>query len=111
MASHPPPLVRGRTAAHLVLLVAAVLVAECSSATCGDIDPIHRGVQRGVPSTTECGAGYVYDPSKSAVSCAGATCDAGGLDRGTCCKALSDMGSLNNHTCLSLWTNKKVNFR
>jgi hypothetical protein len=100
---------RGRTAAHLILLVAAVLVAECSSATCGNIDPVVRGGVSG--NGTDCGAGWVYDVSKSAASCAGATCDAGGVDRGTCCRALPDMGSLNNHTCLSLWTNKKVNFR
>ena len=77
--------------------------------SCGDKDGVGAGTAP--VSDADCGDGYIYDPSKSAVSCAGATCDAGGLDRGTCCKALSDMGSLNNHTCLSLWTNKKVNFR
>jgi hypothetical protein len=36
---------------------------------------------------TDCGSNYVYDPSKSASPCAGATCDASGADKATCCVA------------------------
>jgi hypothetical protein len=36
---------------------------------------------------TDCGAGFVYDTSKSASPCAASTCDASGADKATCCVA------------------------
>ena len=40
---------------------------------------------RSTLSDADCGAGYVYDASQNATSCAGATCNASGVDRKTCC--------------------------
>jgi hypothetical protein len=42
----------------------------------------------GIPvSDADCGAGFVYNASKSTAACAGVVCDASGVDRDTCCVA------------------------
>ena len=50
-----------------------------TQATCGD----KNGAGAGTSAVTDgdCGASYIYDPSKSASPCAGATCDASGADK------------------------------
>ena len=53
--------------------------------TCGDKDG--GGAGTSAVSDADCGANYVYDASKSAAKCAGATCDASGADRAMCCVA------------------------
>ena len=58
---------RCRAAVDFVLLVAAVLVVECSSATCGDKD----GTGTAAVNNTDCGTGHRYDKSKSTAACAG----------------------------------------
>jgi hypothetical protein len=57
-----------------------------AQATCGDKDGPSGGGTSPV-SDADCGANYVYDPSKSASPCAASTCDASSTDRGTCCVA------------------------
>ena len=52
-----------------------------ASATCGDKD----GTGTAAVNDTDCGTGYVYEASKNLSTCAGTTCDAGGVDQGTCC--------------------------
>ena len=58
-----------------------------SQATCGDKDG--GGAGTSAVTDADCGANYAYDLSKSASPCAGATCDAGGVDRVTCCSAVA----------------------
>ena len=60
-------------------------------ATCGNKDGDGAGTS--AVSDTECGTGYVYDATKSAAACTGATCDASGADRETCCAAQATCGA------------------
>ena len=54
-------------------------------ATCGDKDGDGAGTS--AVTDSDCGPKYVYDASKSAAKCVGATCDASGADKATCCVA------------------------
>ena len=61
-------------------------------ATCGDKDGAGSGTAP--VNDTDCGTGFVYDSSKNAARCAGATCDASGVDQGTCCVAQATCGDM-----------------
>ena len=57
-------------------------------ATCGDKDgPV--GTVTAAVNDADCGNGYVYDPSASTTNCTGSTCDPSGVDRDTCCSAVT----------------------
>mmetsp|Transcript_45384 Transcript_45384/g.130158 ORF Transcript_45384/g.130158 Transcript_45384/m.130158 type:complete len:434 (+) Transcript_45384:3-1304(+) len=65
--------------------VAVGAVAPAAKATCGDKDG--AGGAASPVTDADCGAGFVYDSTKSTAQCAAATCVASVADRSTCCVA------------------------
>jgi hypothetical protein len=65
--------------------VAAIKTLKATRVSGGGTDPVNDD---------NCGAGYVYNASKSTAACAGMTCDAGGVDRETCCNAKDGLVAL-----------------